>query len=195
VRLRSGAHISTANKDLAILSGIFSKLSESMSEIKNPAKGIRRGRDAPRQRYLTQVEAGKLIMACRAGYRRASVTVDLYGGLRPKKELYSLKWKDGVDFKNNFIHVVDEKGGRERSAPMAQEAKIALLKLYEKRKGEYVFHDRRETGLSTSTKHSTMRCVGGRPGRGPVQGLEKNLRHMARLQKGGSQGLAEMDGL
>lgn len=138
MRLKSGVHISTVNKDLAMLSGIFTKFSESVTPINNPVKGIKRRRDAPRQRYLKAVEAKKLIMACRKGYLKWSVIVDLHSGLRVKKELYALKWKDGVDFKNNLIHVVDGKGGKERSVPMAGEAKKALLELYEKRKGEYV---------------------------------------------------------
>jgi integrase len=131
--------VSTVNKDLAILKGMFTKAVDWGFLLKNPVKGIKLGRDKARLRYLTSIEANKLILVCRSEKLRSMIIIDIHCGLR-KNELLKLKWKD-VDFERNTIKVEEGKGGYTRFVPLQEKALKELLKMLNKKRGEYVFHD------------------------------------------------------
>ena len=85
--------VSTVNKDLAILKGMFTKAVDWGFLLKNPVKGIKLGRNKARLRYLTSIEANKLILACRSERLRSMIIIDIHCCLR-KNELLKLKWKN-----------------------------------------------------------------------------------------------------
>ena len=129
----------TVNKDLAILKGIFTKAISWELINKNPAKGVKLSKVQPRYRYLTVEEIKKLLKACRTGYLKSMIIIDLLTGLR-KTELFRLKWKH-VDLDMNTLKVEDGKGGKTRFVPINETVIDELFKLHLRKKGEYLFHD------------------------------------------------------
>jgi len=133
-----------ANREIAILKGIFTKAVDWGFLIKNPAKGFKLEKEKPRLRYLRDWEVSKLIESCskepKAPYLKPMVIVDLHTGLR-KDEILSLKWEH-VELERNILRVEDGKGGDMRFVPINETAKIQFFKLMDKRKGDYVFHDK-----------------------------------------------------
>ncbi len=81
-----------------------------------------------------------VIRVPKARYLVSMVRVDLLTGLR-KEELLSLKWR-AVDLDKDVIWVEDGKGGDQRRIPINETAKGELCRLREKKRGEFVFHDR-----------------------------------------------------
>ncbi len=136
--------VSMANREIAILKGIFTKAIEWGFLFVNPAKGFKMEKEKPRLRFLKPAEALRLIDASgkepKALYLRYMVIVDLHTGLR-KEEPLSLKW-DHIDLERNVLKVEDGKGGYMRFVPINETAKFQFLKLKEKKKGDYVFHDK-----------------------------------------------------
>ena len=63
----------------------------------------------------------------------------LYTGLR-RGEMFKLKWAD-IDFKNNFIGIIDPKGGPDQKIPLNEVAK-QLLQGHPRKKSPYVFPGR-----------------------------------------------------
>ena len=86
----------------------------------------------------------KLIEECgkerKAPYLRSMVVIDLYTGLR-KEELLSLEWK-AVDLEKKILLIEDGKGGDQRRIPLNETAKAEFIVLLDKKKGDFVFHDR-----------------------------------------------------
>ena len=132
------------NREIIILKGICTKAIEWGFLLKNPVKGIKLEKEKPRLRFLTESERLKLIEACgkerKAPYLRSMVIIDLFTGLR-KEEVLSLKWK-AVDLEKDVILVEDGKGGDHRTVPINRTAKVEFIRLGEKIRGDYVFHDR-----------------------------------------------------
>jgi integrase len=132
------------NREINILKGIFTKAGDWGFLFKNPVKGIKLEKEKPRLRFLTEWERLKLIEACgkerKAPYLRSMVIIDLFTGLR-KEELLSLKWK-AVDLEKDILLVEDGKGGDQRRIPISETVKAEFMKLLDKRKRDYVFHDR-----------------------------------------------------
>jgi integrase len=133
------------NRELNVLKGMFTKAFEwGFLKTTNPVKGIKLERENPRLRFLTESEQMNLIEACKkepkAPYLSSLVIIDLNTGLR-KEELLSLKWK-AVDLERDVLLVEDGKGGSQREVPLNRIAKSEFIRLCEKVRGEYVFHDR-----------------------------------------------------
>ena len=132
------------NREINILKGILTKAVEWGFLVKNPVKGIKLEKEKPRFRFLTEQEGTRLIDACgkerKAPYLRSMVIIDLFTGLR-KEELLNLMWR-AVDLEKDILCVEDGKGGEQRRIPISRAAKTELLKLADKRHGDYVFHDR-----------------------------------------------------
>jgi integrase len=109
----------------------------------NPVKGIKLLKENARRRYLEVKEIFALLDACTKDKRRlylgGIVKVALFAGLR-KIEVLSLKRKD-IDFERNILLVADGKGGYQRYVPMSETVRTELMKLMDRQKGDFIFHD------------------------------------------------------
>ncbi len=131
------------NREVAILKGILTKACDWGFLTNNPVKGFKLEKEKPRLRFLRESEQYRLIESCgkepKAPYLRPAVIVDLHTGLK-KEELFSLKWEH-VNLDRNVLRVEEGKGGYTRYVPISKTVKTQLVKLQEKKKGDYVFHD------------------------------------------------------
>jgi integrase len=107
----------TANRYLALLSGMFSLAIKCELVDRNPAKGVRKFKEAdPRRRYLSGEELGRFLLALNeeAGKTAANaIAMLLLTGLR-KMELFSLRWTE-VDLGDASLRLLHTKGGHGRT--------------------------------------------------------------------------------
>jgi integrase len=140
---------STVNRELELLSKIFSLAIDQGLAIHNPCQKVKRFReDNERNRYLSDQEEVRLL-AVLTGPRaslRPLVMLAIHTGMR-RGELLSLRWAN-VDFARGLIHVMNShreqtKSGHSRSIPMNQISRKELLSLQrESGDTEYVFVNR-----------------------------------------------------
>ena len=132
------------NKELQLLSRIFSMAVDNGLAARNPCKRVRKFRtDWQRDRYLLGEEEARLMGALDARYPhlRSIVIVALNTGMR-RGEILGLSWKD-VDFHRSVVFVRRTKSGKPRYLPM----NVALSReLIERRtalpEAEFVFEGR-----------------------------------------------------
>src|SRR6266849_1152555 len=150
---------STVNRELELLSKIFSIAIDPGLAIQNPCQKVKRFReDNERNRYLSDDEEVRLLSALEG--QRASllpvVMLAIHTGMR-RGELLSLRWAN-VDFERGLVHVMNShreqtKSGHSRSIPMNQIAREQLLALRsESGDTEYVFVNRQTGEPRTDVK-------------------------------------------
>ncbi len=137
---------STVNRELELLSKIFSLAIDQGIAIQNPCQKVKRFReDNERNRYLSDEEEPRLLSML-TGPRaslRPLVVLAIHTGMR-RGELLSLRWAN-VDFERGLVHVMNShreqtKSGHSRSIPMNRIARQQLLSLQtESGDTEYVF--------------------------------------------------------
>ncbi len=136
--------VCTVNRELMILKGICTKAIDWGFLEKNPVKGVRLGKEKPRERFLFPEEIAKLVESCgrepMAPYLRSVVVIALFTGLR-KKELLSIRRED-IFMDRDVIKVEEGKGGYRRYVPLHPTAKSEIAKLLLKGKSEYLIHDK-----------------------------------------------------
>ncbi len=140
---------STVNRELELLSKIFSLAIDQGLAIHNPCQKVKRFReDNERNRYLSDEEEPRLLSVL-TGPRaslRPLVVLAIHTGMR-RGELLSLRWAN-VDFERGLVHVMNShreqtKSGHSRSIPMNRIAKEQLLSLHrDTGDTEYVFVNR-----------------------------------------------------
>ncbi len=140
---------SSVNRELELLSKIFSLAIDQGLAIQNPCQKVKRFReDNERNRYLSDDEEARLLSML-VGHRaslRPVVVLAIHTGMR-RGELLSLRWAN-VDFGRGLIHVMNShreqtKSGHSRSIPMNRIAREQLLSLYrETGDTEYAFVNR-----------------------------------------------------
>src|SRR5258707_6668112 len=150
---------STVNRELELLSKIFSLAIDQGLAIHNPCQKVKRFReDNERSRYLSDQEEAHLL-AVLTGPRaslRPLVVLAIHTGMR-RGELLSLRWAN-VDFERGLVHVMNShreqtKSGHSRSIPMNRIARQQLLSLQtESGDTEYVFVNRRTGKPLTDVK-------------------------------------------
>ena len=132
------------NRELTILKGICTKAIDWDFLTKNPVKGVKLGKEKPRERFLAPEEIGKLIPACgkerQAPHLKSVVIIALFTGLR-KKELLTVK-REHIYMDQDIIKVEDGKGGYRRFVRLYPTAKREVAKLLLKGKSEYLIHDK-----------------------------------------------------
>ncbi len=132
------------NRELTILKGIFTKAIDWGFPMKNPVKGVKLGKEKPRERFLAPEEIGKLIEACRkerqAPYLNSVVIIALFTGMR-KKELLTLK-REHISMDRDIMKIVGSKSGDTRFARLYPTAKREVAKLLIKSNSEYLIHDK-----------------------------------------------------
>ena len=149
----------TVNRELELLSKIFSLAIDQGLAIHNPCQKVKRFReDNERNRYLSDEEEARLL-AVLTGPRASLhplVVLAIHTGMR-RGELLSLRWAN-VDFARGLIHVMNShreqtKSGHSRSIPMNQISRRDLLSLQrESGDTEYVFVNRRTGKPRTDVK-------------------------------------------
>jgi integrase len=137
---------STVNRELELLSKVFSLAIDQGLTIPNPCRKVKHFReDNERNRYLSDQEEARLLSVL-IGPRaelRAVVILAIHTGMR-RGELLNLRWAN-VDFERGLIHVMNSqrektKSGHSRSIPMNRISRRALLGLHcETGHTEYVF--------------------------------------------------------
>ena len=151
---------STVNRELELLSKVFSLAIDQGLSISNPCRKVKRFReDNERNRYLSDQEEARLLSVL-TGPRadlRPVVILAIHTGMR-RGELLSLRWAN-VDFERGLIHVMNSqrektKSGHSRSIPMNQIARRELLGLYRQTgHTEYVFFNDKTKNPRTDLKH------------------------------------------
>lgn len=140
---------SSVNRELELLSKVFSLAIDQGMAIQNPCQKVKRFReDNERNRYLSDKEEVRLlsVLTEQRASLRPIVILAIHTGMR-RGELLSLRWVN-VDFERGLVHVMNShreqtKSGHSRSIPMNRIAREQLLSLYrETGDTEYVFVNR-----------------------------------------------------
>ena len=135
------------NREITILKGILTKAIDWDFLTKNPVKGVKLGKEKPRERFLNPEEIGKLVEAAgkerSAPYLKSIVILALYTGLR-KNELLSLK-REHIYMDRAILKVENGKGGYRRFVHLTTTAKEEVAKLLLKGNSAYLFHDKHGT--------------------------------------------------
>ncbi|HEY9285899.1 MAG TPA: site-specific integrase [Pyrinomonadaceae bacterium] len=120
----------TVNRELEILSRVFSLAMDSGAASTNPCRKVKKLRaDNRRTRYLLDEEEPRLFEALTGerAHLRPLVVVALGTGMRLGDEL-NLTW-ERVDFQRNVIRVPNAKTGRDYQVPMNEDVRAVMLGL------------------------------------------------------------------
>ncbi len=181
----------TVNRELQVLSKVFSMAYDNGLVETNPVRRVRRLREDPaRERYLTDDEEKRVFetLVDRRAYVRPIVVVALQTGMR-QGEILGLKWKH-VDFDQGTIYVAHTKTGRPRKIPMSEPVEVELRSLKQDASlDSYVFGFPSTGVKQAALRHAWERaCV-----KAKISGLRfHDLRHTfaTRLR---AKGVHEMD--
>jgi integrase len=114
---------STVRRERGLLQAIFERAIEEGHEIRNPFRGIKRGKDKARTRVLTLDEETKLMGALHPRFQRF-VRFALGTGCR-LEEIRGIDSKRNIDWVRGTVHVLG-KFAKERDVPMQPDAKAAI---------------------------------------------------------------------
>ena len=114
---------STVRRERGLLQAIFERAIEEGHEIRNPFRGIKRGKDKARTRVLTLDEETKLMAALHPRFQRF-VRFAL-GTVCRLEEIRGIDAKRSIDWVRGTVHVLG-KFAKERDVPMQPDAKAAL---------------------------------------------------------------------
>jgi integrase len=177
-RLASGISRATANRERALLSGIFSyAIRRGHFAGDNPCRKVKPFPESPgRDRYLSRQEAEALVAAASEHLRPILITALHTGGRL--SEILSLRWSD-LDFVQGILYFdrSSTKSGRQREVPMTAElARVLRDWRGRRREGharEYVFtwRGKRVRGVRRSFMRARQAA-----GLGPEVGFH-TLRH------------------
>lgn len=127
----------TINRELCVLSKIFSLAVDAELLDDNPCRRVKKLRTAnQRVRYLSNAEQEALFEALKGqDWVKNIIVMAINTGMR-RGELFDLKWFD-VDFNRRIVHVRQSKSGRPRVIPLNSTAQTLLKGL--PKTSEYVF--------------------------------------------------------
>lgn len=146
-RIKDDITLTTVNKCLQILSKMFN-LAISWGYLgQNPAKGVKRFPEEPfkRKRVLSAEEEERLFHAVTPGYLKSMIRIFINTGLR-RKELFSLRYGENVDFRNKLLFIRETKTSKSRYIPMNETVYCQLMKLYKTRKNNDLVFLNSKTG-------------------------------------------------
>jgi integrase len=132
-----------ANRALALLSIMFNAAGESFGITTNPARGVKRAKEAPRERYLSDAEMGPFLAAVdnlNGDLAKDFIRLALYTGAR-RANLQAMRWADiALAFATWTIERDEMKAGRGHVVPLVPQA-VAILQRRRDAdpKGEWVF--------------------------------------------------------
>ncbi|MBD0371123.1 MAG: site-specific integrase [Pyrinomonadaceae bacterium] len=131
----------SVNRELEVLSKIYSKAIDFDKVDRNPCKKVERFTlRNTRGRYFTRAEEARLmsVLTGTLAHLRPIVIVGIGTGLRPPSEIFNLRRSD-VDFERNVIRA-GTKTNEEREIPIGSAVREVLLELYNRDTGsEYLF--------------------------------------------------------
>jgi integrase len=127
----------TVNRELCVLSKIFSLAVDAELLDDNPCRRVKKLRVAnQRVRYLTNAEEEALFKALKGqDWVKNIIVMAINTGMR-RGEIFDLKWFD-VDFNRRIVHVRQSKSGRPRTIPLNATTQTLLKGL--PKTSEYVF--------------------------------------------------------
>ncbi len=114
---------STVRRERNLLQAIFERAIEEGHDIRNPFRGIRRGKDKPRTRVLTLEEEAKLVDALHPRFARFT-RFALGTGAR-LEEIRGIDQDRDINWDDGTVHVLG-KFKKERDIPMQPDAQAAL---------------------------------------------------------------------
>jgi len=155
--------VSTVNRELALISGIFTYAIKKRRALFNPVRQVERDEEDPKERRaLTDDEVGRFLSVAEESespYLKAFVKIALNTGMRPS-EILSLKWKD-IDFANRFIRVEKSKTDKKnnikrkgRDVPLNVIAEDAIRSI--KKTHDYIFFNPKFKDRVKGIKRSFM---------------------------------------
>jgi len=131
----------SVNRELEILSKIFTKAKDFGKVDRNPCRQVERFKNRKViPRYFTHDEEDRLMAAMTGtlAHLRPIAIVGIGTGLRPPSEIFNLRRSD-VDFERNVLRA-GTKTDEEREIPMSEAVREVLLELYNRNKGsEFLF--------------------------------------------------------
>ena len=130
----------SVNRELEVLSRIFTIAIDNGMNIQNPCRKVRLLRmDNQRNRYLGEDEETRLmaILVGRRAHLRPIVILALHTGMR-RGEVLSLRWNQ-IDFGRGLILVQRTKTGRDRIVPMNSTVRETLAAIRQQAEGDQVF--------------------------------------------------------
>lgn len=143
VRTEKPRQPASVNRELEVLSKIFSMAADNNIIANNPCRKVKKFRqDNQRERYLLADEEKRLLDACTGPreYLRPIIILAVNTGMR-RGDLLSLTWQQ-VDFERGLIFVPNRKAGEGRGhhLPMNSAVRAELVALsLKRRKGERIF--------------------------------------------------------
>ena len=114
---------STVRRERGLLQSIFERAIDEGHDIRNPFRGIKRGKDKPRTRVLTLDEETLLLEALHPRFQRF-VRFALGTGCR-LDEIRGIDPERDIDWLRGTVHVIG-KFRKERDVPMQPDARAAL---------------------------------------------------------------------
>jgi integrase len=127
----------TVNREIAALKHLFAKAVEWNVLEDNPATGIKLFKETGRRfRYLTPDECQRLLDASSSTMKRV-VTLALHTAMR-KSDILNLTW-EGVNLRERFIELVNQKNGEHSTIPLNQTAIDTLRSIPRRLDSRYVF--------------------------------------------------------
>ncbi len=131
----------SVNRELEILSKIFTKAKDFGKVDRNPCRQVERFKNRKViPRYFTHDEEDRLMAAMTGtlAHLRPIATVGIGTGLRPPSEIFNLRRSD-VDFERNVLRA-GTKTDEEREIPMSETVREVLFELYNRNTGsEFLF--------------------------------------------------------
>lgn len=147
----------TVNRELAILSRIFSLAVEYEILFYNPCQRVKNLRvDNQRTRYLSEDEETLLLKALEDNeIARNIVVFAIHTGMR-RGEIFNLKWFN-ADLKRGVLNVCQTKTGKDRVVPMNDTIRLMLENI--SKVSEYVFASPKTNGKLIDIKKSFRKAL------------------------------------
>lgn len=148
---------STVNRELAILSRIFSLAVEYEVLFYNPCQRVKPLRaDNQRIRYLTEDEEKRLLEELKDNdLTRKIVIFAINTGMR-RGEIFNLTWFD-TDLNRNVLNVRQTKTGKDRVIPMNDKVRLMLESM--SKTNEFVFSSPRTNGKLVDVKKGFRKAM------------------------------------
>jgi integrase len=155
-RLKHERSAASVNRELAVLSSIYSLAIREKFTWINPTAGVKKfHEDNKRMRYLLPKEEKRLLAQCKdeRAHLRPVIILAIHTGLR-RSEILSLT-KSDVDLFRNVIHVRNTKNSKDRLVPINKTARTELLRLVRQASDhEYLFQNPKTDTRLKDIKHA-----------------------------------------
>jgi len=139
-----------ANRAVALLSIMYNAVGEDFGISINPARGVKRLKEAPRERFLNDAEIGPFMQAVDTldgDLAKDFIHLALYTGQR-RANLQAMRWEDiSLPFATWTIERGEMKGGRGHVVPLVPQALAILQRRRDSNaEGEWVFPTSSKSG-------------------------------------------------